>query len=90
MPFGNSPERIPTGSAMISATQLSRPVYGVEAADLDLDGRVDVAAVTSWIPDSPVSGPLRVWRNLGGIVRHSFEVDYGLQQHRRWCLGSPR
>ncbi|RLC71839.1 MAG: hypothetical protein DRI81_17180, partial [Chloroflexi bacterium] len=58
----------------------SRPVYGVETVDLDQDGRLDVAAVTSWFPPSnlPSSGPLRVWRNLGGIARHKFQTDYSL------------
>jgi len=58
-------------------TIASRPVYGVEATDLDNDGRLDVAAVTSWLTQhSPASGPLRVWRNLGGIARHDFQTDY--------------
>ena len=55
----------------------SRPVYGVDSADLDRDGRTDIAAVSSWNPQfSPATGPLRIWRNLGGIVRHTFQTDY--------------
>ena len=59
------------------STGYSRPVYGVDSIDLDSDGRLDVAAVTSWDPQySPASGPLRLWRNLGGIVQPAFETDY--------------
>jgi len=50
-------------------------VHSIEAVDLDGDGRSDVAAA-----DSCTSGigRSRVWRNLGGIVRHDFQTDYTL------------
>jgi hypothetical protein len=49
-----------------------RPVYSVEAIDLDSDGRLDIAAVDS---HPTASGNVRVWRNLGGSVGQGFRDD---------------
>jgi len=51
------------------------PVHGVETADLDSDGRLDVVAADYCTSGSGIS---RVWRNLGGIARHTFHTRYSL------------
>ena len=54
----------------------ARPVYQAETSDFDGDGRLDVAAANC--VEEPFVGQVRVWRNLGSIVRHDFQTDYSL------------